>query len=162
MVLNRTGRKPPRRHPAEKDPMRYRLEHYSLVVEQAVTWGDMDAHGHVNNVVYFRYMENARVEFYRRIGKYEFERRTGVTLVVKSTGCRFVAPLSWPDRISVGARVAQMSDERILMQYLVVNADSNQVAALGEAEIVALVSGDRAPFPEELKERIREFQRERT
>lgn len=144
------------------DPTRYRMESYPLVVEQAVAWGDMDAHGHVNNVVYFRYMENARVEFYRRIDKYEFEKRTGVTLVVKSTGCRFVSPLSWPDRIAVGARVARMSDEGMLMQYLVVNAASNRVAALGEAEIVALASGDRAPFPEALKERIREYQRERT
>ena len=145
-----------------KDPMRYRMESYPLIFEQTVAWGDMDAHGHVNNVVYFRYMENARVEFYRRIDKYEFEKRTGVTLVVKSTGCRFVSPLSWPDRIAVGARVARMSDEGMLMQYLVVNAASSQVAALGEAEIVALASGDRTAFPEELKERIREYQRERT
>jgi acyl-CoA thioesterase FadM len=62
----------------------------------------------------------------------------------------------------VGARVATMNDEGMLMQYIVVNADSNRVAALGEAEIVALVSDCRAPFPEELKDRIREFQRERT
>lgn len=161
MGLNRAGRKPSRKHPAMKDPMRYRLENYPLIVEQPVTWGDMDAHGHVNNVVYFRYMENARVEFYRRIGKYEFEGRTGVTLVVKSTGCRFVAPLSWPDRISVGARVAEMNDEGILMHYLVVNAVTGRVAAVGEAAIAAVKSADRVAFPEELRERIRELQHER-
>ena len=54
-------------------PMRYRLEHYPLIIKQEVTRGDMGAHGHVNNVVYFRYMENARVERSRRIAKYEFE-----------------------------------------------------------------------------------------
>jgi predicted hotdog family 3-hydroxylacyl-ACP dehydratase len=57
------------------DPMRYRLEHDPLIIEQVVTWGD--------NVIYCRYMENASVKFYRRIGKYEFEERTGITLVVK-------------------------------------------------------------------------------
>jgi acyl-CoA thioester hydrolase len=144
------------------DRMRYRLEHYPLIIEQVVTWGDMDAHGHVNNVVYFRYMENARVEFYRRIGKYDFEERTGITLVVKSTGCRYIAPLSCPDRISIGARVTDMNDEEILMQCIIVNTGTNQVAALGEAAIVALKSGDRVPFPEELKARIRELQPERT
>jgi len=55
--------------------MRYRLEHDPLIIEQVVTWGD--------NVIYCRYMENASVKFYRRIGKYEFEERTGITLVVK-------------------------------------------------------------------------------
>ena len=174
------------------DPMRYRLEHYPLIIEQVVTWGD--------NVIYFRYMENARVEFYRRIGKYElkflaprcqefrnlrngfifllcsltpqqaagnaraivFEERTGSTLVVKSTGCRYIASLSCPDRISIGARVTDMNDEEILMQYITVNTGTNQVAALGEAAIVALKSSDRASFPEELKARIRELQPERT
>jgi acyl-CoA thioester hydrolase len=160
IVLNRTGRDPPRRPFLMLDPMRYRLEHYPLIIEQVVTWGDMDAHGHVNNVIYFRYMENARVEFYRRIGKYEFEERTGITLVVKSTSCRYIAPLSCPDRISIGARVADINDEQILMQYIIVNAGTNQVAALGDAAIVALQAGDRSrvPFPEELRARILELQ----
>jgi len=143
-----------------KDPSRYRPESYPLIVEQAVAWGDMDAHGHVNNVVYFRYMENARVEFYRRIGKYEFEERTGVTLVVKSTGCRYLSPLACFDRISIGARVTEMNDEQILMQYIIVNAGTKQVAALGEATIAALRIADntKVPFPEELKARIRGLQ----
>ncbi len=143
--------------------MPYRLEHYPLIVEQAVTWGDMDAHGHVNNVVYFRYMENARVEYYRRIGKYEFEERTGITLVVKSTSCRYIASLSCPDRISIGARVTDMNDEQVLMQYIVVNAGTNQVAALGEATIVALQVRDnsKVPFPYELKARILELQQDK-
>lgn len=142
------------------DASRYRLEHYPLIVEQDVAWGDMDAHGHVNNVVYFRYMENARVEFYRRIGKYEFEERTGITLVVKSTGCRYIASLSCPDRIAIGARVADMNDEQILMQYIIVNTGTNQVAAIGEAAIVALQVADksRVSFPGELRTRILELQ----
>ena len=30
----------------------------------AVRWGDMDAMGHVNNTVYFRYMEQARISWF--------------------------------------------------------------------------------------------------
>ena len=30
---------------------------------QVIRWGDMDAFGHVNNTVYFRYMEQARIEW---------------------------------------------------------------------------------------------------
>jgi acyl-CoA thioester hydrolase len=140
--------------------MRYRIDTYPLIVEQAVTWGDMDAHGHVNNVVYFRYMENARVEYYRRIGKYEFEEKTGITLVVKTTSCRYIAALSYPDRICIGARVSEVNDEQIIMQYLVVNAGTKQVAALGEAAIVALQIKDnsRVAFPDELKQKIVELQ----
>ena len=37
------------------------------IVQQAVVWGDMDSYAHVNNVVYFRYFENARLEYFRRL-----------------------------------------------------------------------------------------------
>jgi acyl-ACP thioesterase len=33
-----------------------------------IRWGDMDAYGHVNNTVYFRYMEQARVEYLEKLG----------------------------------------------------------------------------------------------
>src|SRR5256885_557267 len=44
------------------------LAQFKVVIDQPVAWGDMDSFGHVNNVVYFRYFENARVEYFRRIG----------------------------------------------------------------------------------------------
>jgi len=33
-----------------------------------VRWGDMDAMGHVNNTVYFRYLESARIEWMVLVG----------------------------------------------------------------------------------------------
>ena len=43
------------------------LAGFPVIVEQAVVWGDMDSYSHVNNVVYFRYFENARLEYFRRL-----------------------------------------------------------------------------------------------
>ena len=37
------------------------LEQYPVILEQPVAWGDMDAFGHVNNVMYYRYIESARL-----------------------------------------------------------------------------------------------------
>ncbi len=116
--------------------MPYRLEHYPLIVEQAVTWGDMDAHGHVNNVVYFRYMENARVEFLPADRQVRIRGEDGNHARRQIDELPLIASLSCPDRICIGARVTDMNDEQVLMQYIVVNAGTNQVAALGEATIV--------------------------
>jgi hypothetical protein len=41
------------------------IAQYRVIVEQNVTWGDMDTNGHVNNVEYFRYTENASVGYCR-------------------------------------------------------------------------------------------------
>jgi len=133
------------------------LAQYPVVVFQNVTWGDMDANGHVNNVEYFRYMENARVEFYRRIGKFEFERETGITLFLKSTTCNFLGPLAYPDRIAVGARMQEMTDDQMIMAYAVVNQGNQKPSAVGEATIIAfnVKTGTRVPLPGELQSRIR-------
>jgi len=142
--------------------MEKKLAPYPVIVTQDVTWGDMDANAHVNNVVYLRYMENARVEYYERIGKYEFEERTGINLVIKSVGCRFYSALTYPDKISIGARVKKIAPDHIIMEYIVLKARSDLVAAKGEATIVALkMEGNvKVSVPEELKRRILDLQPE--
>ena len=37
---------------------------YPVVIETPVAWGEMDAYGHVNNIVYFRYFESARIAYF--------------------------------------------------------------------------------------------------
>lgn len=39
------------------------IAQYPVVVEVPVAWGEMDAYGHVNNIVYFRYFETARIAY---------------------------------------------------------------------------------------------------
>src|SRR5687767_1167703 len=46
-----------------------------VTVEIPVQWGDMDAFGHVNNTVYFRWFESARIAYFEKIGLNERMRR---------------------------------------------------------------------------------------
>ena len=46
-------------------PERKKLVH---TMQMPIRWGDMDAMGHVNNTLYFRYLEVARIEWFRTIG----------------------------------------------------------------------------------------------
>ena len=43
------------------------LQGYPVTVEIPVAWGDMDAYGHVNNTMYFRYFETARIAYFYRL-----------------------------------------------------------------------------------------------
>jgi len=136
------------------------LSSYPVIIEQNVAWSDMDAHDHVNTVVYFRYMENARCEYYHQIGKYTFEERTGITLIMKSVHCRYLSPLAYPDRISIGARVNKIAWDHIVMGYIVATIPLGRVAATGQSTIVALKIADNTkfPIPDEFKDRILDLQ----
>ncbi|MCZ6911333.1 MAG: acyl-CoA thioesterase, partial [Proteobacteria bacterium] len=39
------------------------LDDYPVVIELPVVWGEMDAFDHVNNIIYFRYFESARIAY---------------------------------------------------------------------------------------------------
>ena len=85
---------------------------YPVVVEQAVAWGEMDSYEHVNNVVYFRYFENARLEYFRRLNWFAFEKETGIgrsTAVKRRCDPFSMRPLTYPDTILIDARMRRRS-----------------------------------------------------
>jgi acyl-CoA thioester hydrolase len=132
------------------------LTSYPVVVEQAVVWGDMDAYQHVNNVVYFRYFENARLEYFRRMGWFEFEAASGIGPILGATQARFRKPLTYPDQISIGASIRDIGADRCTMQYLLVSKRLNAVAAEGQGTIVTYSyrEGKKVPMPDEVRRLI--------
>ena len=73
------------------------LVHTSL---QKLRWGDMDMLGHVNNIVYFRYMEQARIEWiYAMAGGQGYDGGHGPVIV--NASCNFIVPLVYPADVAV-------------------------------------------------------------
>ena len=71
-------------------------ERKKLVYEMTlpIRWGDMDAMGHVNNTVYFRYMESVRIEWLYRVGGKPDPRGEGPVIV--NAFCNFIKQLEYP------------------------------------------------------------------
>ncbi|OGA72377.1 MAG: hypothetical protein A3G81_24605 [Betaproteobacteria bacterium RIFCSPLOWO2_12_FULL_65_14] len=66
----------------------------------AIRWGDMDAMGHVNNTVYFRYMEQARISWFDTlVPQDEAWKSTG--LVIANASCNFKKPINYPGTVEV-------------------------------------------------------------
>jgi len=132
------------------------LEGFPVIVEQAVVWGDMDAYQHVNNVVYFRYFENARLEYFRQMGWFKYEDETGIGPILAATQARFRKPLTYPDTISIGVRVSERGDDRFLMEYRIVSHELDAVATEGTGTIVTIhyASAKKVPIPEDVLQMI--------
>lgn len=62
-----------------------------------VKWGDMDAMGHVNNGMYFKYMEHGRVDWLREIGFLLLPNGQGP--VIANAFCNFKRQLKYPDEV---------------------------------------------------------------
>jgi acyl-CoA thioester hydrolase len=132
------------------------LEGYPVIIEIAVAWGEMDSLQHVNNIVYFRYFESARMAYFDKLDIWSYMDETGIGPILASTQCKFRIPLSYPDMVAVGTRITNVEEDRFLMKYLVVSQQHERIAAEGEGVIVSYDyrGKKKAPLPREIKTRI--------
>ncbi|MGH8766466.1 MAG: acyl-CoA thioesterase [Burkholderiales bacterium] len=74
-----------------------RLAH---VERMPIRWGDMDAMGHVNNTVYFRFMEQARISWFAAlVPAKEAWQSTGIVIV--NASCNYKRPITYPGTVEV-------------------------------------------------------------
>lgn len=128
------------------------LDGYPITVDVRVAWGDMDAFGHVNNTVFFRWFETARIAFLEAID-FTAGGDSGVGPILASTLCRFRRPVRYPATVTVGVRVEDVEDDRFTHRYRVVLAGTDEVVAEGEGVVVSYDYGaaDKAPIPEDVR-----------
>ncbi len=136
--------------------MKELLSQCPVVIEIPVAWGEMDAFQHVNNIVYFRYFESARIAYFDRLDAINLMNQTGIGPILGSVQCRFKFPLTYPDTVFVGTRITKIQADRFTMEYYVYSHKADRLAAQGEGVIVSFNyrENKKAPLPDVLKERI--------
>lgn len=134
------------------------MEQFRQLVLTAVIpirWGDMDAMGHVNNTVYFRYMEQARVEWIERIG-YPIDSQREEAAVVVNASCTFLLPLTYPGQLECRMYVGKPGRSSLPTYYELRKLGAEALYAEGAAKMVwmAPATGKSVPLPERLLQAI--------
>jgi acyl-CoA thioester hydrolase len=122
---------------------------HPISVQRAVLWGDMDAFQHVNNTVFFRWFECARIAYFLAIG---FVDGAGAGPILAHTECRFRRPVAFPDTVVIKAGVTELGEDRFTMAY-VVESEAAGVVATGTGRIVCFDygAGTKAPLPDAVR-----------
>jgi len=136
------------------------LKSYPVIIDIPVAWGEMDAMQHVNNIVYFRYIESVRMAYFERLGLLNRLSETGVGPILAWTSCRFRRALTYPDTVSVGTRVTKIDADRFTMETLIVSHSMNDVAAESEGIVVTFNYREqkKTPIPPEIRQRIEQLE----
>ncbi len=134
---------------------------FPVALEIPVQWGEMDAYGHVNNTVLFRYFESARIAYLERCGLIESYDSDRIGAILHSTECRFRLPLHYPDTVVAGARADQIREDRFTMLYRVVSRAHDATAAEGRGVIVTFdyTKHIKVPIPTDVRARIEHLER---
>ena len=148
--MNRTGEK-----------MNELLHAYPLTIEIPVAWGEMDVFQHVNNVVYFKYFQSARIAYFEKLKFDKIMQETGIAPMLASTQCRYKIQLTYPDRVTVGARVDAIEEDRFTMKHVVVSHKHEKAAALGESVSMTFdfQKNKKVCVPDDIRQRILDFEK---
>ncbi|HPE59048.1 MAG TPA: thioesterase family protein [Thiolinea sp.] len=119
-------------------------------------WGDMDAYGHLNNVAYFRFMEEARVQLLKvmQISDIEIGREAPVVI---NAGCTFLSQLTYPDDLRVVCLVGEPGRSSFMIWYEIYSsAQPDKPAAEGYSKVVWIdrETNRSVPLPEPLRQQL--------
>ncbi len=127
----------------------------AVTFETPVAWGDMDAFQHVNNTVYLRWFESARIALFEQAGVLDPAESGGVGPILARTEIDYRVPLRFPDRVSATAHVVRVGTTSFVLAYRVTNAEG-KVAAEGQTVIVMLNyrTGEKVAIEPGLRSRL--------
>jgi len=109
-------------------------------------WMDNDVYGHVNNVVYYSYFDTVVNQYLIEQGALEIERSQVIGLVVE-TRCQYFAPVTFPDVVTAGLRVAKLGNISVRYEIGLFRNDEDSASAQGHFVHVYVDRTSRRPAP---------------
>ena len=128
------------------------LAHYPIIHQQPIHWGEMDAFNHLNNVVYYRYAESARIGYLQALGMFD----GNMVTVLAQSSCQYLRPVIFPDTLLLGVRCQRLGTTSIVIEYSYYSTAQAAIVATAEAVVVRLDSNgqDKKPWTDEELERL--------
>lgn len=131
-------------------------ERYTYSVQQKVAWGDMDAFGHVNNVVYARYFETARASFFNDMRLWESPQKPlegGPVLTHLEMDYR--KQVRFPETIDISVKLESVKNRSFSIVCSMWN-QAGECVLTGKAELLwfNFSTGKPAAIPDAYKEQF--------
>lgn len=129
---------------------------WPVEVAVPVAWGELDSFGHVNNTVFFRWFETARMALFTEVGILDRMTNERVGPILARTHCDFRKPVAYPDTVRTRTGIRRLGNTSYVMAYEVWSDTQQTVVGEGEGVIVQVdyASGNKVPLDEELRDRL--------
>jgi acyl-CoA thioester hydrolase len=132
---------------------------FPVKLELRIDWADLDLFGHVNNVMFLKYVQASRVHYWEQIGLYQHFIATGMGPMVASVKCDFRKPLHYPGSVTVHARMKYIGYTSFSLHHRIVAQDSSIAA---EAEDIIVMydfnKNEKIPFPNDFRKKAEDLE----
>jgi len=134
---------------------------FKVKLNLRLDWSEMDLFGHINNVMYMKYIQASRVNYWESISLMKHFESGGIGPILLSTSCLFKKPLHYPGNILVQVRMEFIKNTSFGLHHQILN-EENEVCAEAKDIIVMYdfsrnekvpVSGEMRDVIEKLEEK---------
>ncbi len=134
--------------------------HKSLHIHITLDWSEQDLFGHINNLAFFKYIQAARVNFWRKTGVWEnTNEKPEKGPVLASAHCDFKRQLNYPGSLDVYSTTGQIRNSGFEITHQLKDEKGNLVATGKDVAVYFdYEKGEKTALPEELKENLKQYQ----
>lgn len=131
-------------------------DHFPVSLSVPVQWGEMDAFGHVNNTVYLRWFESARIAYFELVSVPSTLADPGARPILGRATVDFRSPVTYPDTVTVEAGVSRLGTTSFTMRYRATSRAQGRLVAEGDAVVVMVdpETGQKTPLSDALRTAI--------
>jgi acyl-CoA thioester hydrolase len=130
-------------------------KNYPVRLDLRIDWAELDMFGHVNNVMFMKYIQASRVHYWEQIGLYQHFLKTNMGPMVAALSCTFRKPLHYPGAISIFSRMKYIKNTSFSIEHCITDAIGDTAA---EAEDVIVMydfnRNEKLSFPGEFRARV--------
>ena len=123
------------------------LADFQIVIPWPVQWGDQDAFGHVNNTVYFRWFESARIAYFAQSGLGAALEPLQLGPILAKISCNYRRQLTFPDTVWIGTRVKSIGNSSLVIEHAIYSEQLQTIAADGDSVVVVFNYEANSPCP---------------
>lgn len=112
------------------------IEDFKVTDRFKTHWGDEDSAQHVNNLVYLRWSESVRVQYFERMGMDTSFSGDATGPILGWQDCKYIFPMTFPDVAIVGARVIDIAPDRFTLETGIFSERHGRIAAITKQLII--------------------------
>jgi acyl-CoA thioester hydrolase len=135
-------------------------EIFRCTIPITIRFRDLDAFGHVNNAVYFTFMEMARTEYFSHLGLWKVGEFPSRFFIVAEASCQFKTPIELDTPLVIQTRVSRLGNSSFDMEYRFTHEANGTLLAAGRTVQVTFdyEAGRSVPLPAEWRAAIVRFE----
>jgi acyl-CoA thioester hydrolase len=135
---------------------------FNIKLPLRLDWSEMDLFGHINNVMYFKYIQASRVNYWELTGIGSDYKTTNIAPILASTKCNFLKPLHFPGNIIIQARMEFIKNTSFGIEHQILN-EHGEIAAIANDVMVMydFTKNEKVLFSDIIRKNIEEIEGEK-